>query len=362
VKSEKATLYVRDDNVLLNNGIFNAVAFGARMKSDGFPFIVLKKALKQYDIDLSTQDINAPEVSKYIFCLDYPEHFENFEKRKGQYLYLIISEPAIYTPGSWDPKYHKNFDKIFTYNPRFGFNEKYRKYTFPIDLEFYESLNMKFIDNFEAKKLCSLVANAVQAMPPPEKESLLHERYKVIEWFGKNHPDEFDFYSSVCKDRDYYIMMRGIVFIKKIMPTKLYDKFVDWRQKNVKKVYRGFFDPLQKVQQISNYRFYLCYENVKDLDGYVTEKIFECFYARCIPIYWGAGNIAELVPANCFVDARQFGSVKKMYEFMKNMTHEEYKGYIRNIEQFLNSEKLKLFSVAAYAEIVMKEVNIKQLA
>src|SRR5438552_18509328 len=121
---EKATLYVRPDNFLLNNNIFNAGSFGKRMKSDGYPFVELKKKLSEFDIELSTQDINKPENSKYIFCLDYTHHFSNFIKQQGQFLYLIISEPEIYTPESWNPVYHEKFERIFTYSSRFGFNEK----------------------------------------------------------------------------------------------------------------------------------------------------------------------------------------------------------------------------------------------
>ncbi len=358
---QKATLYVRSGDFLTNNGIFNAAAFGSRMKSDGYPFVALKKELAKLDIDIATQDIHPVADSKYVFCLDYPDHFLNIIKSEGQLFALIISEPEIYTPASWNPEYHKLFDKVFTYNNQFGFNDKYRRYFFSIDLEFYRSLNDVKPTPFGERKLCSLVANAVLAMPPIHTDSLLYERYKVLQWFGKNKPTDFDFYSSVGKEKDYYFMMRGGSILKRVLPAFLFKKFVAYRQKNIINVYRGFFPPLDKVKEVSKYKFYLCYENIKDVYGYITEKIFECFYAKCIPIYWGASNVQELIPADCYINARQFKSVEEMYSYMKNMKEDEFNGYISRIESFLNSVALNKFSVDIFAQTLIGDtVNSKK--
>ena len=34
----------------------------------------------------------------------------------------------------------------------------------------------------------------------------------------------------------------------------------------------------------------------REIPGYITEKIFDCFLARSVPVYWGPGNIADHVP------------------------------------------------------------------
>jgi len=44
-----------------------------------------------------------------------------------------------------------------------------------------------------------------------------------------------------------------------------------------------------KIETISNYKFCICAENV-EYDGYVTEKIIDCFIAGTIPIYFGTSN------------------------------------------------------------------------
>ena len=71
--------------------------------------------------------------------------------------------------------------------------------------------------------------------------------------------------------------------------------------KNLEKIDR-------KIDVLKKYRFCICYENIKDVSGYVTEKIFDAFWAGCIPVYLGADNISDHVPKNCFISRRDFGS------------------------------------------------------
>ena len=47
-----------------------------------------------------------------------------------------------------------------------------------------------------------------------------------------------------------------------------------------------------KIQYLTQFRFSICPEN-SNAPGYVTEKLFEAFLARAIPIYWGAEGSPE---------------------------------------------------------------------
>ena len=48
------------------------------------------------------------------------------------------------------------------------------------------------------------------------------------------------------------------------------------------------------------YKFILCLENSHD-PGYITEKIFNCFYARTIPLYAGSQKILDYIHPHSFV-------------------------------------------------------------
>ena len=78
--------------------------------------------------------------------------------------------------------------------------------------------------------------------------------------------------------------------------------------------------------------------------GYVTEKIFNCFAAGCVPIYWGAPNVTDYIPKNCFIDRRDFGSNAEVYDFIKSMSQGVYETYLKNIQIFLDSDQARLFA------------------
>ncbi len=90
-----------------------------------------------------------------------------------------------------------------------------------------------------------------------------------------------------------------------------------WRNRgSLMSIYKG---PTQnKYETLSKYHFSLCFENMS-MRGYVTEKIFDCFYAGTIPIYMGAQDIEELIPLNSFIDFRNFSSWDSMLRFIDTL-------------------------------------------
>eukprot|EP00197_Chlamydomonas_leiostraca_P010384 CAMPEP_0202860778 /NCGR_PEP_ID=MMETSP1391-20130828/2376_1 /ASSEMBLY_ACC=CAM_ASM_000867 /TAXON_ID=1034604 /ORGANISM="Chlamydomonas leiostraca, Strain SAG 11-49" /LENGTH=302 /DNA_ID=CAMNT_0049540021 /DNA_START=243 /DNA_END=1148 /DNA_ORIENTATION=- len=63
-----------------------------------------------------------------------------------------------------------------------------------------------------------------------------------------------------------------------------------------------------KINIFRMYKFCISVENSVDKD-YVTEKLYQAFVAGCVPIYYGAPNVADFLPApNSIIDYRQLGS------------------------------------------------------
>ena len=108
-----------------------------------------------------------------------------------------------------------------------------------------------------------------------------------------------------------------------------------------------------KKEVLEKYKFAICYENARDISGYITEKIFDCFFAGCVPVYWGADNVSEHIPATCFIDKRNFKSYQDLYAFMSNMSDDDYLGYLQSIESYLNSEKIYPFSADYFARTIV---------
>lgn len=82
-----------------------------------------------------------------------------------------------------------------------------------------------------------------------------------------------------------------------------------------------------KLKVLDKYRFNLCFENAyHELWSwdYVSEKITDCFKAKCVPIYWGAYNIEERIPKDLYVDYREFKDVNKLAEHLNSISKEQY--------------------------------------
>jgi hypothetical protein len=97
-----------------------------------------------------------------------------------------------------------------------------------------------------------------------------------------------------------------------------------------------------KLSTMQQYRFALCFENLY-LDpwsrGYVTEKLFDCFAAGTVPVYWGAYDIERYVPKNCYIDFRHFKSLEPLRDKLVAMSQSEWEDRARSIQKYWQHEK-----------------------
>ncbi len=102
----------------------------------------------------------------------------------------------------------------------------------------------------------------------------------------------------------------------------------------VKKTWRGTTP--DKIKTLSEYTFCLCYENCA-YPGYFSEKIFDCLAAGCIPVYLGAPDITDVVPASCFIDFRNFPDYPSLHRHLSSLSEHDISRYRAAIAAFLHS-------------------------
>ena len=85
---------------------------------------------------------------------------------------------------------------------------------------------------------------------------------------------------------------------------------------------------------LSNYKFYLAFENSYHCKDYVTEKVwYNSFYAGLVPIIWGPSksDLNKLLPNNSFIYYEDFDDAEALSNYLKfldqNMT--AYMDYFR---------------------------------
>ncbi len=228
---------------------------------------------------------------------------------------LYIFEPPTVDQRSHDKNYHRHFQKIFTWRDDFVDNTRYFKFYLPMIVNLPDTLM-----NFNQRKFCCTVLANKHSSYPLE---IYTERRSIINFFDKNYNSDFDLYGQGWSNNEF-------------------------------SCYRGA--PQNKDATIKQYKFCVCYENTKNIPGYVTEKMFECLSSGTVPIYLGAPNVEQYVPKNCFIDRRDFASNQEMYDYLKNMPEETYNNIIDNIINYLKTDKAKLYSWENFIDIFVEGI------
>ena len=87
-------------------------------------------------------------------------------------------------------------------------------------------------------------------------------------------------------------------------------------------------DMKNKTAVMAQYLFHLAFEN-SNVDDYITEKLWGALESGSLPVYLGAKNIKERVPANSIIVAEDFDSPKDLAEYLIRLTNDKtlYESY-----------------------------------
>lgn len=301
-----------------------------------YPFFLLRQKMKKQNINLATADIHLPQDSEIVIYNEMPSTLPSGGAIEKSYLLLFESE--LIRPDNWALDKHRHFHKIFTWHDEFVDNKKYFKINFAQEIP--QNINK---DLSNKSKLCTLIAGNKKVSHPLE---LYSKRVEAIRWFEKYHSEDFDLY-GIGWDTYRFNGPKIIRALNRIKPlTKLLASSFP--------SYKGKVE--RKKETLEKYKFAICYENARNISGYITEKIFDCLFAGCVPIYWGANNITDYIPKECFIDKRDFASYEELYAFMRNISDDDYLKYLEAIEEFLNSDKIYPFSSDYFAEAIIETI------
>ena len=323
------------------------------------PFRVLKAQALACGIELHTLDVNQNQGKESDFNL-YIESVPLITQGQGKN-YLIRFETNLTVLANADAAYLQQFDGIFTWdkslleaNPQsttgLGLaKEKLHSITIPNPLPAGFSQHRVVNLGFSARpQFCILIASNRHANCLDER-ALYAERVKAIRWFEANAPSEFVLYGHGWKVPQKRLGMLGKLRYRlaKVPPFVM-----------GKPVFPSYDGPVNsKFTALSQARFSICFENARDIRGYLTEKIFDCLFAGCVPIYWGDPEVEKVIPKNCFIDFRQFQSYQTLYDFLKGLSPEEYQAYQLAGQQFLASPQFQVFSPTAFAKQIIDSIQ-----
>jgi hypothetical protein len=300
------------------------------------PYHLMRENFKNYNLEINTNDFNNGRPAVFDLHLDVQIPV-NVELR-----YLLLLETAqIWAPNGRSENFY-GYRKIFTWNDDLVDGRRFIKINYPNPIQVHSP------DGFSSRNIfCCLIAGN-KALATDDVRNLYPERVRVIRWFERNAPQDFDLFGIGW---NIPVLHRGL--LGKI-ERRIFGVLARWVSLNPFPSYRGRIDHKREV--LTRTRFSICYENVRDLPGYITEKIFDCFFSGCVPVYWGASNITDHIPSDCFIDRREFHDTAEVYAFLKAMTEQEFLGYQQRIAAFLRSDAAYPFSSEFFAETIVNTI------
>ena len=165
-----------------------------------------------HSLDLYKKDMISPDVCIFLDIPTFPiSEIIDIKKTKS---IAMLREAELISKVNYDKNRHKEFDLILTWKRDLVDNHRY--FYFP-STRFVKSVKVK-VDNALKRKLCCLINSNLNSKLPGE---LYSWRLKAIEWFEKNHLEEFDLWGYGWDE--YRVALRGrTIFKSKLLAKKGY--------------------------------------------------------------------------------------------------------------------------------------------
>lgn len=344
------------DSALQQDRIFDLENRSLNRDNCLYGFWALREALAKVGVILKTDDLHSPETCDIILFNERPKaSLESSLREKGllKKSVLMIFESALIRPDNWDLDFHKEVALVLTWGSDLLSRAKPAGNGLPAEVARYKrgGFTHKFPQSILApsdhenspRKLVTLIAGNKSVASPIE---LYSARREAISWFEKHAPESFTYY-GVGWDHFYLKGGFGTKVLRKL-------GLLPFLPKHTSRCYGGKVE--SKLETLRQFDFSICFENAEKIPGYISEKIFDSFFAGCIPVYWGAPDIKEYIPKETFIDFREFQDYEKLFRFLKDMTPTR-KTEIRNsIELFLKSEQAGIFNADVASKHIAKAV------
>ena len=124
------------------------------------------------------------------------------------------------------------------------------------------------------------------------------------------HEKKFCLYTKRHKDAETDDILNTLNAIAPVDHISQYTNILD----------KSCYHSVEFLNILQQYKFIMCFENSYK-DGYITEKIFNCFFARTIPIYKGSEK------ADSYFSSGSYINVRKIH-------------WIEDVKRVMNDEKL----------------------
>ena len=311
------------------NAYYKNQIFTNNFENDGSePFKFLKKKLSQKEISIDTIDLIDDYLKVDLLIIMRHEFnlnliFNVISKNPFvKILYISTEEISVAPTQKKELLDFSLFDRILTWRDNEIDSKLFFKYNYMTPHRKYDK------ESNDTRNLACLI-NAYKINNFADPNNIYNERIKVIDFFNNDHT--FSLYGH------------------------------NWsRFPKPLNCYKGTIE--DKILTYKSYDFGFIFENSNNEPGGISEKLWDSMAAGCIPIYYGAPNIGEYIPRDCYIDYRKFNNLSDLKNYLIKMSLKEKIARRDQIKKFMSSETYDQFTSKGFTKNILFHVNeIKNL-
>ena len=331
-----------------------------------YPLSKWRSVAQSQGIEIDTWDMYPLSEADLIFVQDLPANKEKIIKAKKQAPHvpfvLLFYESPLDRTYFYNLKNHDLFDAVITYNHHLCDEKKYFHYQLPIGIptslpSFLPFDERKFLVMINTNRYAGMLDqrnpgwSGLPVIGPylggwkiswlevlkQQKSELYKRRRKIARLAENKFPNLLDIYGHGWQGQ-------SVSWLHKIVPPRPFKNACGWTS-------------LSKLETLSKYRFCLAFENIAGNYGYISEKIFDCFYAGVVPIYLGDKNISKYIPSEAFVDARQFATDLELLQYVRECPESVWQKMYDYGQKYLRSTAIKAFQSDIFVTRTLEIIN-----
>lgn len=355
-------------SVFYDNEMFKAES---RWNRDGqfAPLIFLREKLAERRIPVNTTDYlldhrmsGALNVYVSLGIIDNYRKLAEQENVRLQSFYIL--EPPVVAPHLYREigGLTRRFDRVYVHNTEGMGYENYFSYQSNLRKLFYPQVENGIIEHLWNNKDRGFLTTIISNKTPPPYLQLRRARnpigFKIS--LNKNPGlEDSELYSERIRavvalqglgavDLYGYGWDTSLYQILRNMPYSQSFPYMYWRsRKALRAIYKGAVK--SKYETLSRYKFSLSFENMA-MAGYITEKIFDCFFVGTIPVYLGAPDAVKYIPKGCFIDMRDFDNYAALHAYLSSLSDQEISSFRDAAREYLSSAEYQPFTKEKFVE------------
>ena len=328
-----ASVYYRD---YAGNSLFTPGA-GENNGEFYLPYAKLRERFLAAGIELNTPDVNAGRA------VEFELHINCRRQDPSARAYVYLYENPLIRPLNRDRSALARYAKWFAWDGALRDDPR------TVSLLYPNRFDTEGWNGPEKRPLFCVLVASNKALTVVDPRDQYQARVRILDWYERNAPADFHLFG---RGWDRPAAQPGRWGRARNQLRKIIGRFLP--AKSPYATWRGPVD--DKIELLTRARFCLAHENCRDLSGYVTEKLFDCFRAGCVPVYVGPKEIADLVPTDCFIDGRAYATPAALDAHLRTIDDAAYRGTQERIRAFLLSEQAKPFSQDHFADVLAKEI------